>query len=171
MRFQPLAISREGVCRVRSVQQRVDSLGALILKPNHRDGFRGGSLSKCKHNPGKSTFLELQQQSKRALVEMACSANKNEVSRPSNHEHYDRNELNTAHFSAITSSLDDETDIWIFGFGSLVHTPGFEHDDIVKGYVRGWRRVWWQGSTDHRGTPEAPGRTVTLARDPEAVTV
>lgn len=170
MPCQPLAISRGGSCRVRSVQQSVYCFGALIFNSNNRAilvrGSRGRTF-KCKD---KSRFLELQQKSNRPLVEMACSA-KNGISRPSNHEHYDRNELNTAHFSAITSSLDDDKDIWIFGFGSLVHTPGFEHDDVVKGYVRGWRRVWWQGSTDHRGTPEAPGRTVTLTRDPEAVTV
>lgn len=170
MPCQPLAISRGEGCRVRSVHQSVDCFGALIFNSNDRAilvrGSRGRTF-KCKD---KSRFLELQQKSNRPLVEMACSA-KNGISRPSNHEHYDRNELNTAHFSAITSSLDDDKDIWIFGFGSLVHTPGFEHDDVVKGYVRGWRRVWWQGSTDHRGTPEAPGRTVTLTRDPEAVTV
>lgn len=61
--------------------------------------------------------------------------------------------------------------IWIFGFGSLVHTPGFEYDERVTGFIRGWRRVWWQGSTDHRGTPELPGRTVTLTADENAVTV
>ncbi|GBF91246.1 hypothetical protein Rsub_03566 [Raphidocelis subcapitata] len=60
--------------------------------------------------------------------------------------------------------------IFIFGYGSLAHTPGFRYAPRVEGYIEGWRRVWWQGSTDHRGTPEAPGRTVTLTPDPAAKT-
>jgi ChaC-like protein len=65
---------------------------------------------------------------------------------------------------------DDQSDIWIFGFGSLIHNPGFEYADRRTGYIRGWRRVWYQGSTDHRGTVEKPGRTVTLEADATAVT-
>ncbi|KAL6777424.1 hypothetical protein ACKKBF_B21445 [Auxenochlorella protothecoides x Auxenochlorella symbiontica] len=60
--------------------------------------------------------------------------------------------------------------IWIFGFGSLVHSPGFEFKGRVEGFIRGYRRVFWQGSTDHRGHPGAPGRVATLHEDPEAVT-
>ncbi|KAL6747697.1 ChaC-like protein-domain-containing protein [Haematococcus lacustris] len=52
--------------------------------------------------------------------------------------------------------------IWIFGYGSLIYRPGFSYRRRVEGYIEGFHRVWWQASTDHRGTPEAPGRTVTL---------
>lgn len=86
------------------------------------------------------------------------------------HKHYDETDYNQEHFEALTRKLG-ERDIWIFGFGSLVHTPGFEYSDSVAGYIRGWRRVWWQGSTDHRGTVESPGRTVTLTQDDDAITV
>jgi len=55
--------------------------------------------------------------------------------------------------------------VYIFGYGSLIWRPGFSYLRKFDGYIRGWARYFWQASTDHRGTPEEPGRVVTLVQD------
>lgn len=57
--------------------------------------------------------------------------------------------------------------IWVFGYGSLVWRPGIPWDARVEVRLRGWKRRFWQGSTDHRGVPGAPGRVATMV--PSAV--
>ena len=50
----------------------------------------------------------------------------------------------------------------VFGYGSLLFRPGFEYVERQLAVLSGFRRSFRQASPDHRGTPERPGRVVTL---------
>ncbi len=58
--------------------------------------------------------------------------------------------------------------LYVFGYGSLIWNPGFTYTSSVLATAHAWKRRLWQGSPDHRGTPEFLGRVVTLVADQES---
>lgn len=56
------------------------------------------------------------------------------------------------------------SEFWVFGYGSLMWRPDFDHLEVRTAVVHGWHRTMCILSTRYRGTPEAPGLVLGLDR-------
>lgn len=55
-------------------------------------------------------------------------------------------------------------DLWVFGYGSLMWRPGFEHAERQQALLRGRHRRLCVWSWHHRGLQHAPGLVMGLDR-------
>mmetsp|Transcript_16466 Transcript_16466/g.29154 ORF Transcript_16466/g.29154 Transcript_16466/m.29154 type:complete len:229 (-) Transcript_16466:34-720(-) len=70
--------------------------------------------------------------------------------------------------ATVQEALDEDEDVWLWGYGSLIYKHAMPFEEQCDTYVEGFVRRFWQGSPDRRGTPETPGLVVTLLSVEEA---
>jgi cation transport protein ChaC len=57
---------------------------------------------------------------------------------------------------------DGHSDLWVFGYASLIWRPDFEFCEHRPARVHGWHRALKMWSRINRGTPECPGLVFAL---------
>ncbi len=75
---------------------------------------------------------------------------------------------NTIAINQRMDKFDGHHKVWLFGYGSLIFKADFPFIERRAAHIDDWTRRFWQGSHDHRGTEEAPGRVATLVPEPGA---
>ena len=64
----------------------------------------------------------------------------------------------------IISDNDDVSDLWVFGYGSLIYNPIIEHSQRAIASIYGYHRRLCLWTEIGRGSPDCPGLVLSLDR-------
>lgn len=64
--------------------------------------------------------------------------------------------------SVVRETWGGRSDLWVFGYASLIWRPEFEAAEQRSARVHGWHRAFQMSSRINRGTPECPGLVFAL---------
>ncbi|HEY1709276.1 MAG TPA: gamma-glutamylcyclotransferase [Rhizomicrobium sp.] len=73
-------------------------------------------------------------------------------------------EARNASLKAVRSAVAPGTDVWVFGYGSLMWNPAINVADSRKAHVRGYHRTFCLTLPIGRGTVERPGLMLGIDR-------
>jgi cation transport protein ChaC len=73
-------------------------------------------------------------------------------------------EARTASLKAMRAAVAPGTDVWVFGYGSLMWNPAINVADSRKTHVRGYHRTFCLTLPVARGTPDKPGLMLGIDR-------
>lgn len=62
-----------------------------------------------------------------------------------------------------------QSQLWLFGYGSLIWNPEFEYEEMRPARMTGFERSFCMWSIHHRGSVEKPGLVLALDANPEAI--
>lgn len=63
---------------------------------------------------------------------------------------------------------DEQSDLWVFAYGSLMWKPGFDFVERAAARLPGYARRFCLDSITYRGTPDFPGLVLALDEDAQA---
>lgn len=58
--------------------------------------------------------------------------------------------------------IREKSNLWIFGYGSLVWKPGFDYKRSKVGHIQGYKRRFWHGDVLFRGDKDKVNVTARL---------
>jgi cation transport protein ChaC len=68
----------------------------------------------------------------------------------------------TESLARLRAAWGGHTDLWVFGYASLIWRPEFDAAEHRPALVRGWHRALRMRSRINRGTPQQPGLVFAL---------